>query len=338
MRPRSWKGWLLVGALGLVALLCGSTFVLMLRGRSASALPVMGGMAEEEGMAKYAPAIEAAPPGAMPLDMSMEAPAALPTAGAARGAAAEDVTVSAAAPTRMVIKSADLAVVVDDPRAAQEQVVAWVEAHGGYVVTSSFSERTLPSGKRVLYGELQFRIPADRFLDAVAEVKSLAVRVEREDISGQDVTDEYVDLEARLRNLKAAEEELRRLLDQAVNTDEVLNIYRELMWVREEIERLEGRMRYLQESVAYSSVRVEFIPVEADEPVSIGGWEPQGVLRDALRALVRAGQNLVTALIWLGVYWLPVLLVVGLLLALAWRVARWAWRKFRGVASGPPAA
>jgi len=237
---------------------------------------------------------------------------------------------TAALQTRMVIKTADLAVVVDDPRAAQEHVIAWVEAHDGYVVASSFSERTLPSGKRVLYGDMQFRIPADRFLEAVETVKSLAVRVEREDISGQDVTDEYVDLEARLRNLQAAEEELRRLLDEAANTDEVINIYRELMQVREQIEILQGRMRYLKESVAYSSVRVEFIPVEADESLSIAGWEPTGVARDAIRALLHAGQILITVLIWVVIFWLPVLLILMGVASLVWRLVRWVWRKFFG--------
>ncbi len=328
MGKRRWIGWLLGGSLVLVALLCGGTLALGWRGQQA-AVPAVGGGAAR-GVAGYEAEIEALPAEALP-PAAAKGPMDMPVA------AASDVerVASDLPKTRLVIKNADLAVVVDDPRTAQDQVIAWVESQGGFVISSSFSERTLPSGKRVVYGELHFRVPAERFLDAIEAVKSLAVRVEREDISGQDVTDEYVDLEARLRNLQAAEEELRRLLDEATNTNEVLNIYRELMRVREEIERLQGRMRYLQESVAYSAVRVEFIPVEADEPVSIGGWEPKGVARDALRALIRTGQALVNALIWVGIYWLPVLAVVGLLVWGVWRMGRGLWRWLTRPRSGP---
>ena len=319
MRKRKWIWWLGGGLVLLVLLCSGTTLLLGLSGRSA--MPAAGAVEGDFEMAKAAPFMEE--PAAIMPEMAVEASRDLPM----DEMVADEALYNEAPRDRMVIKTADLAVVVEDPRAAQEQVIAWVEAHGGYVVSSSFSERVLPSGKRVLYGELQFRIPADRFLEAVETVKSLAVRVDREDIAGQDVTDEYVDLEARLRNLQAAEEELRRLLDEAANTNEVLNIYRELTRVREQIEVLQGRLRYLKESVAYSSVRVEFIPVEADEPVSIGGWEPQGVVRDAIRALLRAGQVLVTGLIWIVVFWLPVLLVLGVVVFLAWRLGRWVWRK-----------
>ena len=330
-----WKRRLLWWGGGLFALLVlggvGGVVMLSLPGSSAAALPpaVYESGAGSEGMA-------IAPERAVPA-VAGEAPMAMPLTGPDEALDFVDAATAGTTTTRMVIKNADMAVVVDDPRAAQSQVIAWVEAHGGYVVASSLSERTLASGKRVLYGETTFRVPADRFLDALAMLKDLAVRVDREDIRGQDVTDEYVDLEARLRNLQAAEEELRRLLDQAADTNEVLNIYRELMQVREQIEVLQGRMRYLQESVAYSEVQVEFIPVEADEPISIGGWEPSGVARDAVRALLRFGQQLVTAFIWVGVFWLPVLAVLGMIGGLVWRLGRGLWRLLRGRAA-PPAA
>ncbi len=330
-----WKRRLLWWGGGLFALLVlgvvGGVVMLSLSGSSAASIPpaVYESKAGSEGMA-------IAPERAVPAVVG-EAAMPMPPTGADEALDFVDAATAGTTTTRMVIKNADMAVVVDDPRAAQSQVIAWVEAHGGYVVASSLSERTLASGKRVLYGETTFRVPADRFLDALAMLKDLAVRVDREDIRGQDVTDEYVDLEARLRNLQAAEEELRRLLDQAADTNEVLNIYRELMQVREQIEVLQGRMRYLQESVAYSEVQVEFIPVEADEPISIGGWEPSGVARDAVRALLRFGQQLVTAFIWIGVFWLPVLAVLGIIGSLAWRLGRGLWRRMRGRAAPPTA-
>ncbi len=299
-------GWFLMGML-LAAMVAGCAM-------RKAALPPMEG--------QEALAVE-------PADKAMPLAASAPAV--ARQAEVMPADVSAAAPSgeRLVIKTADLAVVVEDPPSAQDQVIAWAEAHGGYVVNSSLTERTLPSGKRVLYGHLSFRVPADQFLPAVEQVVSLAVRVERKDLQGQDVTDEYVDLEARLRNLQAAEAELRRLMEQATDTEQVLDIYRELMQVREQIEVLQGRMRYLKESVAYALVEVEFIPVAADEPISVAGWEPQGVARDALRALVRAVQGLVNLLIWLVLFVLPYLLLLALVAAPFVLLARWLWRRLR---------
>ncbi len=307
-------GWGL-GGLVLLMLLCWAGLGLLGSNRAAGALPSKAEYGIEEGM-----------------------PAPAEIASVERAAAPEafdllDLDSARASSNRMVIKTADLAVVVDDPPTAQAQVIAWVEEQGGYVVTSTVHSRTLASGKRVLYGELEIRVPADRFLSALAMIRDLAVRVDRDDIRGQDVTEEYVDLQARLRNLQAAEEELRRLMEQAANTDQVLNIYRELMQVREQIEVLQGRLRYLQEATAYSEISVEFIPVEADEPISIGGWEPSGVARDALRALLRTGQIAVTGLIWLGIYWLPVLAILG---GITWGLVRLGRRWWRAFKAQPP--
>jgi hypothetical protein len=92
------------------------------------------------------------------------------------------------------------------------------------------------------------------------------------------VTSEYTDLESRLGNLEAAEEQLTRIMESAVKTEDVLNVYNQLVQTREQIEVIKGQMKYYEQSAAMSAVSVELIPNEAVQPLSIGGWQPVGVV------------------------------------------------------------
>lgn len=98
-----------------------------------------------------------------------------------------------------------------------------------------------------------------RFNEALQALRDLAVDVKSESTSGQDVTEEYVDLEARLRNLEASETQLLDLMKQAGTVEEILKVQQQLVNTREQIEQIKGRMQYLQESsaLAYISVSLE---------------------------------------------------------------------------------
>lgn len=190
------------------------------------------------------------------------------------------------------------------------------EEMGGFVVSSGLSTLRLANGDEVPQASITFRVPAEKFQESLSQVRSMASRVNEERIQGQDVTEEYVDLQARLRNLRAAEKQLQEIMDQATRTEDVLHVYRELTNIRGEIERLQGRIRYLEQAAAMSSITVGLVPDEAAQPLRIGGWEPKGVVRDALQALIRTLQGLVTVVIWLIVYLLPVLVALGVVFGL----------------------
>jgi hypothetical protein len=162
-------------------------------------------------------------------------------------------------------------------------------------------------------------------LDAtLAQLRDWALEVRSQNISGQDVTEEYSDLQAQLRHLQATETQLLTFLKEAESTEAALSVYTELQRIQGEIERVKGRIQYLEQASALSSVTVTLIPDALAQPVSVAGWRPQGTLRQAFEALVRTLQFLVEALIWVLVYLLPVaLLVLGLPLgALVWLVRR----------------
>jgi len=136
--------------------------------------------------------------------------------------------------------------------------------------------------------------------------------VERKNVSGQDVTSEYTDLESRLRNLEAAEEALVTLMEEARDPQDVLDIFGELTYYRGEIELVKGRMKYLEESTSLSAISVEIVAKASLQPITIAGWEPKGTMKTAFEALINTGQVLADAVIWFGIFCLPFLIPLGI--------------------------
>lgn len=241
-----------------------------------------------------------------------------------------DAGVEAAEPTqvpqspsteRLIVRNASLELVVRDTQVALDAITALVDELDGYVVSSQLTQ--YDAGARV---SLTVRVPAESLDVALARLRNLATEVRRQTVTGEDVTQEYTDLQARLRHLEATEARLLTFLDQAEDTEATLAVYGELQQVQGEIEGIKGRMQYLEQSSATSSITVELIPDALAGPISVAGWRPQGTLRDALQALVRTLQFLVDALIWVVVYLLPVVLLVFVLPV---GVLMWVGRRLR---------
>ncbi len=244
---------------------------------------------------------------------------------------------------RMVIKNAKISLIVKEPPAAMDSIAKMAERMGGFVVSADLYQEVTRSGKKLPRASITVRVPAEKLNQAMDEIKSLSDELpQSENITSQDITAEYTDLESRLRNLKQAEEQLQEILDQAFSTEDVLNVYQQLTQVREQIELLEGQMKYYRESVALSSISVELIAEESVEPLTIGGWKPVGVARDALQALINAVQFLFNALIWIVIFILPVLLLIyGLFylpLRTLWRFLRRGRKPKNPPPSEPPSS
>lgn len=229
---------------------------------------------------------------------------------------------------RMIIRTGSLTLVVKDTAQAMDQVRDLVEAMGGYVVDSNAYR-----DQGLLRGRMTVRVPAEKFDQAMGEIRGVAVRVERESSSGQDVTEEYTDLSAQLRNLEATETELRELLatvrERTGKAEDILAVYRELTTIRGEIERVKGRMQYLERMTALATITIELIPDELQKPVVEEPWNPRVTLKEALGALVKAGRFLVDLLIWFVVVILPILLVIALPIAAVVLIIRAVVRRRR---------
>ncbi len=236
-----------------------------------------------------------------------------------RGAGEKALSVAAIQPatTRMIVRSAELRVIVSDTSKAVAEATRSVEAVGGYVAGSQIWR-----DGELLRARLTLRVPSDKLTPALAQLRAIAKRVENETVTSEDVSEEFVDLEARTRNLEATEEELRQLLvvarQNSRKASDVLEVHTQLTQIRGQIEQVKGRMRYLSQVAAMSSIAMELTPDALAQPVVEPGWQPLVVAKNALRTLLRAGQVLANGAIWLLIFGLP----VGLLAFVLWKGMR----------------
>ncbi len=237
---------------------------------------------------------------------------------------------------RLVVRNANLSLVVKDPAESLNTIATLAESLGGFVVSSNIYQTSLDAqGNKIMQANISIRVPADQLQSALAQLKEMAVSVNSESTSGEDVTAQYTDLESRLRNLEAAEAQLQRIMDSATKTEDVLTVYNQLIYIRDQIEQVKGQMQYYRESAALSLITVDLIPDALSRPIEVGGWRPEGVAKDALEALVRSLQGIATVVIWSTIYLLPLGLVCGLPVFLG---ARFAVRRLRRPRSAPPPA
>lgn len=217
---------------------------------------------------------------------------------------------------RLVVKRAEMRVSVADPAEAMHTVVQLAESMQGYVVNSNQWNST-NNGQTYISASVMVRVPAERLDEMMQKVRDLAADpktgVLSESVTGEDVTAEYVDSQARLRNLQAAEAQLVELLDQAPDLEYTLDIFKELTEIRSQIEVLEGRIKYLEESAALSALSVEFVAEASLQPLQIGPWKPAGVAKEAIQTLVKVAQDVGTAFIKFVIIWVPFLLPIGLI-------------------------
>ncbi len=226
---------------------------------------------------------------------------------------------AAEAEERMIIRTVDMDIVVEDTDETLRALRNLAESYDGYIASS----RRWLSNEQA-HGRMTVRVPAESLDELIDQLHDMAFKVEDENISGEDVTQEYVDLQARLRNLEATEKELLILLTEVRESrskaEDILAIHRELTEIRGQIESLKGRKQYLERMSALATINVTIRPKEAPKPVvERTEWSPLVTLNRALRAFV----NIFQALVDLGIYVLifsPFVVVPVLLL---WLLVRW---------------
>ncbi len=209
--------------------------------------------------------------------------------------------------TRMLIRTGNLRLRVEDVVKAHEEVARIARDVNGYVANTSLSSEQGPT-----YAMITLRLPAEGLDNVIARVSALG-KVLSKDINTEEVTEEYVDLSSRKRNLQREEERLLELLKRAGKINDLLQVEQELARVRGEIEMISGRMRYLENRVSLSTLTIH---LEGPQPTPTTGgpvWTAKDVWRQAVRSLLETGRGLASMGIWLVVFlpiWLPLLLVL----------------------------
>ena len=222
---------------------------------------------------------------------------------------------------RLIIRTANLSLLVSDTDEAMATISKMAEDNGGWVVNSSVYQYN----ETAKTGNITIRVPSAGFNSALEALRGLAVEVRNESTSGQDVTEEFVDLSARLENLEATAERVRAFLEDADTVEEALAVNQELSRLESEIEAMKGRLQYLSESASFSTITVDLTPDVVAQPIDTS-WRPAIVFRNAIDSLVEALQSVAEFAIWFVIYMVPLLIVVGVPL---WLVGRFIWRRIR---------
>jgi hypothetical protein len=220
---------------------------------------------------------------------------------------------------RMITMNVDVSIVVADPQKKMDAINQMAKDLGGYLVSMNMSQVYTQGGETAPQGSISIRIPASNLDNALNQIKADVVDVQSENRSGQDVTSQYVDLKSQLTNLERAEKDLQDIMDEAKNnpgndsttkTQDVLNVYNQIVAIRGQIEQIKGQMKYIEETTSTSAIYVTLIAEKTIKPIEIGGWKPRGVARDAVQALVKFLQGFVNFVIYFVLLALPILVVV----------------------------
>lgn len=233
-----------------------------------------------------------------------------------------------------IVKNADIRLLVKDTDRALDGVSQAVTDVQGYVISSRTWYQDY-NGKNYKYATLTIGVPVDQFETAMRRLRSLAVQVLDENASGEDVTNQYVDLQSQVTNLEATRDRIKGFLDQATSVDDVLRIDLELSRVEAQIEQLKGQMNYLSSRSAFSTItinlepqlpKIENTPTPAPTPTpvaALGPWDADKTMRQATYTLVSAYRLLADFLIWLFVVIVPIVGAPALLIWLAvWLIRR----------------
>lgn len=210
---------------------------------------------------------------------------------------------------RMVITETTMSVVVKDVSEAIKTVQQKTESLGGYMVNSHLSKP-----EEAASGSITIRVPEEKLTEALEAFRRAGLRVVDENVSGRDVTDQYVDLEARLATLNKTKAKFEEILDRATQVQDLLTVQRELINLQSQIDSVKGQQQYLSQSAKLSKVTVYLSTDEFSLPYSpVQPWRPNVVFKLAVRSLVGTLRGAGTALIWGGVYsivWVPILAAI----------------------------
>jgi len=224
---------------------------------------------------------------------------------------------------RKIIQNAEMTIETDTPDEGQQKIGVIAEKHGGFVVISESKQNEAVSqnvASKIV--NIVVRVPAQNFQATLDEICAVGGRILHRKTSGQDVTEEYIDLEARIRTKKALEAQFLEIMKQARKISDAMEVQTQLTDVRTEIERLEGRRRFLENQSALSTINITL-----HTPTQVVAAATRGFFYDLKAAFgdgVDMGSGIFLGVIRFVIVMIPVTLFI---VAPAWLVLRWMRRR-----------
>jgi len=210
---------------------------------------------------------------------------------------------------RMIVKNSFLSLQVKKVNETLKVITDYTTSIGGYMV-----EANLSSPEEAPYASVTVRIPQEKLEGALSHFKSLSVKVISEQVSGYDVTDEYVDIEAKLTTLVANQKRFKEIMDQATKPDDILKIQQQIFDLQDQIDRLVGRQKYMEQTAKMAKATIYLSTDEFALPYApSGSFRPEVIFKTAVRSLIVNLQKLAAFIIWILVYapiWLPILILI----------------------------
>ena len=218
---------------------------------------------------------------------------------------------TAEAVERKIIRNAEITMEVPSTTDTQHRVASIADANGGFVVTSESKQReSADPAQRTLDIKLVVRVPSTRFGATFDDIKKLASNTPQENVSAQDVTEEFIDLEARIKTQKALEVQFLEIMRQAYKVADALEVQSQIAEVRTEIEKLEGRKRFLENRASLSTIVVN---IQAPKPViavTVPGFGQS--VREAVSDSIGMASDMVLFFTRFAILMVPILIFVGL--------------------------
>ncbi|MEH7238835.1 DUF4349 domain-containing protein [Bacillus sp. JJ1562] len=220
---------------------------------------------------------------------------------------------------RMFIYNANLSIQVKEFRSVEAEIQQKAIDLGGYVVESS----TYDNGTESINGTIIIKIPQSHFQPYINDIDKNSIKVVEKSISGNDVTEEFVDLESRLKAKEAVEKRLLTLMDQAEKTEDLLKISNDLAKVQEEKEQILGRMNFLKNNVDYSTVTIhleeQLVKIDSiKDNSSLNTWQKaKSLFVDTINGIISFLSGVVVFVVGLS----PIIIPIAIIL-IVWFILR----------------
>lgn len=208
---------------------------------------------------------------------------------------------------RIVIQNSNMSLLVKDVRATGDQIISYAKDIRGFMVFASYNRPTESP-----FATITVRIPTIRLDEALNYIRSLSIKVTSENLVGTDVTEDHIDIEARLATLRKTQAKFEEILEKAITVTDILTVQRELISLQQQIDSLKGQKMAIEKNAELTKITVYLSTDELALPYAPDkAFRPNVVFKLAVRSLLSTLRSGAEATIWIGVYsviWLPVLL------------------------------